>query len=56
MRQMDIQLSHSNNRSSFRAGSFEEMGAHEEIGARESINKELGYKLKPDNFDGGVPL
>lgn len=51
MCQMDanIKLSYSNNRSSFRAGNLEE------IGARESINKELGYKLK-DIFDGTIPL
>lgn len=51
---MDIQLSHSNNRDSFRVGSFEEIGAPEKIEAR--VNKELDYKLKLDNFDGGVPL
>ncbi|KAL6419603.1 hypothetical protein ACFW04_013691 [Cataglyphis niger] len=61
MRQLDadIQLSRLNNTSSSRAGGYQEAGPRESIGeqeSRESINKELGYKLKPDIFDGSVSL
>jgi len=39
-----------NDRTAIRAADFEG------VDARVSINKELGYKLKPDIFDGTVPL
>jgi len=52
MQNYEIQLSRRNNRVDERIAQRDSA----ELDSRETIAKELGFKLKPDNFDGTVPL